>query len=230
MTPFYNTNLLKVAQLFRATTITLACLWNSVFAMETLNILTTDSSVLHTIQEISQTLATSKKLNVSVSLLDETRLTRSLQLGKKGDVLITSDVNLCQGLVTKGLASPLEFQKIIQEEIYCTSNNLDGKVLMLMPEKMPSITQEKITNIAIALNASVYVFAKNEDAHRKMEEWTKFRIPVCGFSSAFASLNIKKSALIKTNAAIEYFSCPLIGIKQDGYSILINHYETQNNY
>lgn len=209
--------------------VTLACVWNSAFAMETLNIVTTDSSALHKLQDVSQNLATSHNLSVALSLIDESRLTRSLQLGKKGEALVTSDIGLCQSLAIKGLASPLEFQKIFQESIYCTDATQDGKILMLLPEKMPSVTQEKITNTAIALNASVYVFAKNEDAHRKMQEWQKFRVPVCGFGSTFLSLNISSAALKKTDATIEYFSCPLIGIKQDGYNILIKHYETQHN-
>jgi hypothetical protein len=229
MTPFYSTNLLKLA--FTVCAIFLSFIGANAKSpsMETLNIVTTDSSALYLLQESSQELALSQRLNVNISLVDESKLMRSLQLGKKGEVLITSDINLCQNLVSKGLASPLELQKISQESVYCTGLSDDGKVLMLMPERTPSATQEKITNIAIALNASVYVFAKNEDAHRKMEEWLKFRVPVCGFGSTFLSLNVKHSTLQKTNAMVEYFACPLIGIKKDGYSILIKHYETQHN-
>ena len=233
MMPFYSTNLLKLALTVLATffafTNVQAKTPSKEHLMETLNIVTTDSSALYFLQESSQELALSQRLNVNISLVDESKLMRSLQLGKKGEVLITSDINLCQNLVSKGLASPLELQKISQESVYCTGLSDDCKVLMLMPERTPSATQEKITNIAIALNASVYVFAKNEDAHRKMEEWLKFHVPVCGFGSTFLSLNVKHSTLQKTNAMVEYFACPLIGIKKDGYSILIKHYETQHN-
>lgn len=229
MTPFCSTNLLKLAFAVLATFFVLKEVNAKSPSIETLNIVTTDSSALYTLQELSQELSIIQKLNVNIFLVDESKLMRNLQIGKKGEVLVTSDSNLCQTLVSKGLASPLALKKLLKENIYCTSLSDDGKVLMLMPEIAPSATQEKITNIAAALNASVYVFAKNEDAHRKMEEWLKFKVPICGFSSTFASLNIKKSTLQKTDATVEYFACPLIGIKNDGYDILIKHYETQHN-
>ncbi len=229
MTPFCNTNLLKLAFAVLATFFVFTQVSAKSPPMETLNIVTTDSSALYLLQELSQELSILQKLNVSIFLVDESKLMRNLQIGKKGEVLVTSDVNLCQTLVSKGLASPLALKKLLQESIYCTSLRDDGKVLMLMPEKAPSATQEKITNIAAALNASVYVFTKNEDAHRKIEEWLKLKVPVCGFSSTFLSLNVKKSTLQKTDATVEYFACPLIGIKNDGYDVLIKHYETQHN-
>ena len=226
---FYNTNLLKLAFTVIAIFLVFAKVSAKAPSIETLNIVTTDSSALYILQELSQNLAISQRLNVSIFLVDESRLMRSLQIGKKGEVLVTSDSNLCQALISKGLASPLSLKSFLQESIYCTGLSADGKVLMLMPERSPSATQEKITNIAVALNASVYVFAKNEDAHRKIEEWLKLKVPICGFGSTFLSLNIKKSILQKTNATVEYFACPLIGIKKDGYDILIKHYETQHN-
>lgn len=197
--------------------------------LESINIITTDSSILRNIQETAQNVAIAKKLQVGISLVDESKIVRNLQLGKKGDILITSDINICNNLITKGLASPLDMHKVSEEHIYCTSLIGDGKVFIITPEEIPSVTQEKLSNIAYALNASVYVFNKNEDIHKKITEWKDLRIPICTIHSTFINLNIQNSEIKKTTGKIEYFACPLIGLKQDGYEILIKYYETQNN-
>lgn len=197
--------------------------------IEDISIVTTDSNVMYHLQNLAQDVAIAQKLQVHVSLFDESRVTRSLQLGKKGDVLITSDAKLCENLVLKGIASPLGLKKILQEHIYCIGIGDDGRILMLMPEKYPSHTQERIGEMALLLNASIYVFSKDEDAHKKMAEWLKFGMPICGFSSTFISLNVESVLLHKTDAKVEYFACPLIGLKKDGYDILMQYYETQHN-
>ena len=85
---FYNTNLLKLAFTVLAIFLVFAKVSAKAPSIETLNIVTTDSSALYILQELSQELAISQRLNVSIFLVDESRLMRSLQIGKKAKFLL----------------------------------------------------------------------------------------------------------------------------------------------
>jgi hypothetical protein len=194
-----------------------------------MDIITTDSIVMHDLQNLSQEISTKNAIQVQVSLVNEKKVARYLQLGNKGDVIVTSYKNLCLDLASQGLASSFESAKILKKDIYCIGLSSPQRVMILLPEEYPSSTQEAIYDIAKRINAKMHIVGKYENVYQSVMKYVQSQTAVCSFRSTFANLNIEDVTLQKIDEGIQYYACPLIGLHKNTYKVLMKHYEAQHN-
>ena len=228
MMRFYSTNILALL-LFLFCNDGFAGNNSSSYPLSLMSVITTDSNAMHALQNVTQEISTKNSIQVQVSLVDAKKVARYLQLGNKGDVIVTSYKDLCVDLASKGLASSFESAKILKENIYCIGLSSPQRVMILLPEEYPSSTEEQIYDIAKKINAKMHIVSKYENVYQSVMEYIQSQTAVCSFHSTFANLNIADTMLQKIDEGIQYYACPLIGLHKDTYKVLIKHYETQRN-
>jgi hypothetical protein len=228
MMRFYSTNILALL-LFLFYNDCFANNNGSFYKPSLMSVITTDSSIIYALQNLTQEISTKNSTQVQISLVDEKKVARYLQLGNKGDVIVTSYKDLCVDLASKGLASSFESAKILKENIYCIGLSSPQRVMILLPEEYPSSTEEQIYDIAKKINAKMHIVSKYENVYQSVMEYIQSQTAVCSFHSTFANLNIADTMLQKIDEGIQYYACPLIGLHNDTYKVLIKHYEAQHN-
>lgn len=201
------------------------------FAAAALDVVTTDTQMVHILQKQSSEIAIKENMQVSISFVQERKLTRYFQLGSAGDVLVTSNGNLCRYLADKGLSGS-HYSVLMKEEIYCTNFAGDDakRVLILLSGEYTSFVKERIDEISDRINASVDFLTKDDNTYERIAEYIKSGVNVCGFSSLFQDINFDKKVLAREGEAIKYYVCPLVGLNSNAYNTLIKYFnETKYN-
>lgn len=201
----------------------------SVMAM---TVITTDLSAMYNVQKSAESIAMSKGTGVDVFAVESDTLTRYLQIGKSGDVLVTSYKQLCEDLSAKGLASSLEVIPIFQEHMYCIRKqgmqHAKHKVFMFIAGEYHPITESTFEAFAKHVNAQVLMLNSNDDIYQVVMENLKNEVDVCGLQSLFANMDINGGLVKNYGLSVTYYACPLIGLRADAYKILLEYYETQH--
>jgi hypothetical protein len=195
-----------------------------------ITVVTTDTAMVYFLQQNAPKISVSENINLVVSFVDDRKITRYFQLGNLGDVLLTSNQNLCYDLSEKGLASG-SYSILISSSVYCTSVlNEKKKVFVITSGEYTNFAKERIGIIAQNINASLYFLDKNDNVYEKVAGMIKDNVNVCGLLPLFQSINFETNKLVKTNEDIKYYLCPIIGLNNNAYNILIKNFnETKHN-
>jgi hypothetical protein len=196
---------------------------------QAMTVVTTDFAVMRDIQNFAEETSMKKGQAIDVIAVDSQSLIRYLQIGEKGDVLITSSQKLCGELSAKGLASYFIISQIIQEKIYCVNGDFIKKVLIFTQDDHMPETEDMLYSFASQLGANTRIIGRNENLHQVVMEYVNGGVALCGLQSLFINLDVHPVLLQDTNLSIEYYACPLVGLYSDAYRTIMEYYETKHS-
>lgn len=212
--------------------ITFILLLSGRFSVMAMTIITTDFSTMSSIQKSAEEIAMSKADGVDVFAVESDSLLRYLQLGKNGDVLVTSYKKLCEELAEKGLAGSFNITPIMEESMQCIKKDADtqdsGKVFIMIAGERHPMTESTLQEVSKQAGMEVFTLKKNEAVYPIVMDNLNKGMTVCGLESLFASLDVGGSVVDYTSMGIVYYACSLVGLHVEAYKTLLKYYETHN--
>ena len=193
------------------------------------NVITTDPSTFPVLQIGAEKIAKEEGLPINISYVKSENLTKYLKLGNKGDVLVSSHIAACVELSNIGLANPLMYKHIIRNNIYCIepvgmAKNKQRVLLFVNPYH--HATENQMQSIAQRLNSQLFVASEMKKPEEFIAQVVKSGVRLCGFRSMLNALHLERE-YTKTEEAVNYYACPLIGTNKNAYKILTNYYEKE---
>lgn len=197
---------------------------------QAMTVVVTDPTIMQNAQTFAEKTSMQKGRTIDVIAVHSQSLTRYLQIGERGDVLITSNQELCRELSSKGLASYFNISQIIEEKIYCVSGDFTNKVLTIIQDDHTPETEVTLREFASQLGANMRIVNRNENLQQVIMEYVNGGVSLCGLQSLFVNLDVEPTILQNTNMSIKYYACPLIGLHSDAYRTIIQYYEAKHDY